>query len=211
MRTVVITGASSGIGRAAAVRLAASGDRVVLVGRHPGRLRDAVAEVEAAPDHELADFAVLDQVRRLGAWRRGRYDRIDVLANNAGLLAPRPRRTADGHELTMQVNHLAGYLLTHLLLDRLADDPPGRLITTASLAEWWGRVRPDRVGRPRRRWYSRWLAYAEQAGQNPVHTAEAAPPLDGPRRGADLLPNPAWFAPGSPASAPAVWPANCCR
>src|SRR5688500_968776 len=109
MRIVVITGGSSGIGLAAASALARAGDEVVLLGSHPGRLARAVARVTDAagvvPASYLADFAQLDQVREVAGRLAAGYDRIDVLANNAGRLAPYPGAvSADGHDLTMQIN-----------------------------------------------------------------------------------------------------------
>nr|MDT0667841.1 SDR family NAD(P)-dependent oxidoreductase [Micromonospora sp. DSM 115978] len=118
-RTVVVTGASDGIGAAAARRLAQSGETVVLVGRAPAKTAAVAAEIGA--DHFVADFAELAQVRRLATELLDRCPRIDVLANNAGGIMGDRALTADGHELTFQVNHLAPFLLTVLLMDRLVE------------------------------------------------------------------------------------------
>lgn len=129
-RVVVITGGSDGIGAAAARELARRGDTVVVVGRSPDKAR-AIAE-EIGGEYHLADFSRLDQVRDLAAALLDRYPRIDVLINNAGLIAGARRTlTVDGHELTFQVNHLAPFLLTVLLEDQLAGS---RVITTSSRA-----------------------------------------------------------------------------
>jgi NAD(P)-dependent dehydrogenase (short-subunit alcohol dehydrogenase family) len=178
-RTVVVTGASSGIGLAAAVALARGGDRVVLLGRNPERLRRAVAAVAEAggrtPAAYRADFAELDQVRDAGARIAADHERIHVLAANAGQLAPVSRPTRDGHDRTLQVNHLAPFLLAHLLLDRMraaaTPDAPARLITTASAAEAWGTLDVDRPGR---RQAGRWLAYGASKQANILFTMEAA-------------------------------------
>jgi NAD(P)-dependent dehydrogenase (short-subunit alcohol dehydrogenase family) len=131
-RVVVVTGASDGIGAAAARMLARRGDSVVVVGRSPGKTRAIAAETGA--EYHVADFAVLEEVRALAATLQARHPRIDVLVNNAGLIAGARRAvTADGHELTFQVNHLAPFLLTTLLRDRLAA-ARGRVITTSSSA-----------------------------------------------------------------------------
>jgi len=187
-RVVVITGASSGIGLAAAVALAQRGDEVVLLGRHPGRLAAAVEHVREATGREpasfRADFAVLDEVRGVAERIRAAYDRIDVLANNAGALAGPARMTVDGYDRAMQVNHLAGFLLANRLLDRLAG---ARLITTASLAEAWGWLDVDR---PMERSFSRWLAYGSSKQANVLFTVEAA------RRWAPLGVVPTCFFPG---------------
>ncbi|MET1053147.1 MAG: SDR family NAD(P)-dependent oxidoreductase [Mycetocola sp.] len=130
-RTVIITGASDGIGAVAARQLAARGDRVVVVGRSPAKTK-AVADGIGA-DHLVADFARLDDVRDLAATLLERYPRIDVLANNAGGILGRRETTVDGNEKTFQVNHLAPFLLTNLLLDRLAESTAS-VINTSSVA-----------------------------------------------------------------------------
>ncbi|MCD0444646.1 SDR family NAD(P)-dependent oxidoreductase [Glycomyces sp. A-F 0318] len=131
-RTVVVTGASSGIGAAAARRFAALGAEVAVVGRDP-RKTAAVADSVGGPAF-TADFADLGDVRALAADLADRFPRIDVLANNAGGYRPERVLTADGHEWTFQVNHLAPFLLTNLLLDRLARSPDARVISTGSMA-----------------------------------------------------------------------------
>lgn len=145
-RVVVITGASSGIGLSAAVALARRGDQVVLVGRDPARLRAAASEVRDAsgtlPASFRCDFASLDDVRALGADLRTYYDRIDVLANNAGAVVVHPVTTMDGHELTIQANHLAPFLLTSLLHDRVL-----RMVVTASRAHRYGSLDPRDLDR----------------------------------------------------------------
>lgn len=130
-KTVVITGASSGIGAEAAGRLAELGATVAVVGRSPEKTA-AVAQRIGGRAH-LADYGRLDDVRRLAAELLAGYDRIDILANNAGAIFTSRTISADGHEMTFQVNHLAPFLLTNLLLERLAAAPGGaRVISTGS-------------------------------------------------------------------------------
>ncbi|MEH1015514.1 SDR family NAD(P)-dependent oxidoreductase [Micromonospora sp. CPCC 206060] len=171
-RRVVVTGASSGIGLAAAVELARRGDQVTLVGRDPARLTAAADRVREAsgerPDLFRADFAVLDDVRRLAGELRAAYDRIDVLANNAGAIVLAPVTTVDGYELTIQANHLAPFLLTHLLRDRV-----GRIVNTASAAHRSGALDPDDLNAPLRR-YRSISAYGTSKQANILFTAEAA-------------------------------------
>ncbi|MCR6491027.1 SDR family NAD(P)-dependent oxidoreductase [Cellulomonas sp. P24] len=130
-RTIVITGASDGIGAAAARALAATGDQVVIVGRSLQKTAAVAAELGVAS--YVADFARLDEVRELAATLLAEYPRIDVLANNAGGIMGDRTETVDGHEKTFQVNHLGPFLLTTLLLDRLVDSH-ARVITTSSAA-----------------------------------------------------------------------------
>jgi NAD(P)-dependent dehydrogenase (short-subunit alcohol dehydrogenase family) len=138
-RLIMITGGSDGIGAAAARALARRGDRV-LIGRSPDKTRRVAAQTGG--DVHVADFADLGQVRDLAAELTRRYPRIDVLISNAGLIAGTRRTlTADGHELTFQVNHLAPFLLTALLREQLSA-AGGRVITTSSRA---GAVRDARV------------------------------------------------------------------
>ena len=130
-RTIVITGASDGIGAAAARQLAGKGDHLVLVGRSEAKTA-ACARPLGAP-YLCADFTRLDEVRALAEHLRALYPRIDVLANNAGGIMGARAETVDGHEKTFQVNHLAPFLLTTLLLDRLIESS-ARVITTSSVA-----------------------------------------------------------------------------
>ncbi|MDQ1083700.1 MULTISPECIES: SDR family NAD(P)-dependent oxidoreductase [Microbacterium] len=135
-RTIVITGASDGIGAASAKQLAQLGEEVVVVGRNP----DKTARVARAlgVDSFVADFSDLAQVRELAASLLERYPRIDVLANNAGGVFGDRTVTRDGMELTFQVNHLAPFLLTNLLLDRLRESRASVIQTSSAAARFPG-------------------------------------------------------------------------
>ncbi|MER7888467.1 SDR family NAD(P)-dependent oxidoreductase [Micromonospora sp. NPDC094482] len=171
-RLVVVTGASSGIGLATAVDLACRGDQVVLVGRDPARLQAAGDRVREAagerPELFRADFAVLDDVRRLAERLRAAYDRIDVLINNAGAIVLQPITTVDGFELSIQANHLAPFLLSNLLKDRI-----GRTLVTASGAHRSGVLDPDDLNATLRR-YRPMTAYGTSKQANILFAAEAA-------------------------------------
>lgn len=138
---MVITGASDGIGAAAARQLSAAGARVVLVGRSAEKTR-AVADELGAPVH-LADFAELEQVRELARVLAERYPRIDVLANNAGVICSARRVTQDGFEHTFQVNHLAPFLLTNLLMEPLVASRASVILTSSGAHMMGGRIRLD--------------------------------------------------------------------
>jgi len=169
-RTVVVTGASAGIGAAAARSLYALGATVVPVGRSPEKTAAVAREVGAEP--LVADFERLDDVRRLARDLLERHPVIDVLANNAGGVWPRREVTPDGHERTFQVNHLAPYLLTRLLADRL-EAADGRVVTTSSAAHTTGRLDLDDLDTEHRR-YRSFRVYGTTKLENVLFTRELA-------------------------------------
>src|SRR6478735_8997766 len=135
MPLVLLTGATRGIGRAAAVQLAEGGAALALVGRDSERLAETAAAARAAGaevTEHVADLERMDEVRRLAAEVLERHERIDVLANNAGAMFTSRHVTPDGFERTFALNHLAPFLLTNLLADRLRESAPARVVTTAS-------------------------------------------------------------------------------
>ncbi len=146
-KTVVITGASGGIGAAAARRLRADGHEVVIVGRSPAKTRAIAAELSA--DHVVADYTRLDDVRELAATLASRYPRIDVLANNAGGLFGARAETVDGFEQTFQVNHLAPFLLTNLLQDVLLASGATIIQTSSVAARLFGSIDLSDLDNPR--------------------------------------------------------------
>src|SRR5207253_2926580 len=131
--------ATNGIGLAAARELAGRGAHVVLVGRSPARCEATVAQIQAqtgnrAVEALLADLSAQQQVRDLAGRFRDRHPRLDVLVNNAGSMWLRRETTEDGLEMTVAVNHLAYFLLTHLLLDTLKASAPARIVNVSSAA-----------------------------------------------------------------------------
>jgi NAD(P)-dependent dehydrogenase (short-subunit alcohol dehydrogenase family) len=155
-KTIVITGASSGIGAVAARELARDGWNVAVVGRNPERTHAVATATGGTPF--LADYDRLDDVRELAASLLATYPSIDVLANNAGGLVGKRGTTADGHERTFQHNHLAPFLLTSLLTDRLTASG-GRVVGTASVANRLGHVRIDDLDWTHRAYVGGWRAY----------------------------------------------------
>ncbi len=167
-RTIVITGASDGIGAASARQLSEAGERVVVVGRDPGKTR-AVAEALDAPWH-VADYSDLSQVRELAAVLAESYPRIDVLANNAGGIFADRTVTRDGFELTFQVNHLGGFLLTNLLRDRLRESSATVIQTSSVAARRFARFDIDDLQGERR--FSAGAAYGNAKLANILFTKE---------------------------------------
>jgi NAD(P)-dependent dehydrogenase (short-subunit alcohol dehydrogenase family) len=136
MTTVLITGATDGLGRAVAHRLAAQGADVILHGRNRARLDEVAAEVGGAPLTVVADLADLAQVRALAADVSAATGRLDILVSNAGIAPSEERRvSADGYELGFAVNYLAGFLLIQQLLPLMRRSTPARIVNVASLSQ----------------------------------------------------------------------------
>ena len=177
-KVVLITGGTSGIGKATAKALAAMGAEVVVHGRNRKRGEQAAEEIrrESASDKVsllLADLAVQDEVRRLAKEFEASHDRLDVLVNNAGLIADRRTETPDGIELTLAVNHLASFLLTNLLLDLLKKSAPSRIINVSSEAQRQAkRIDFDNLQGERR--YGAFRIYGQSKLANVLFTYELA-------------------------------------
>jgi len=142
-KTALVTGSTDGLGREVAGRLAGLGATVIVHGRNRERGAAVVEAIEAQGRGSAvfypADFASLDEVRRLAERVRASHERLDLLVNNAGIWTEdgdSSRRTSgDGHELVLAVNYLSGYLLTHLLLPLLERSAPARVVNVASAAQ----------------------------------------------------------------------------
>jgi retinol dehydrogenase-14 len=181
-RTVLVTGGTGGIGRATATGLAAMGARVGITGRDHARTRAAAADVAAASgnpavDPFSADMSSQAEVRRLAGAVLAAYPRLDVLVNNVGGFWATRRVTADGLEHTFAVNHLAPFLLTDLLLDRLKASAPARIVTVSSGAQAMGKINFDDLQGERR--FSGQQAYNQSKLANVMFTYELARRLDG--------------------------------
>ena len=176
-KVVLITGGTSGIGKATATALAALGAEVVVAGRNRERGEAAVGEIRRESRSEkvslmLADLAVQAEVRELADKFKARYDRLDVLVNNAGLIQSRRTETPEGIELTLAVNHLAPFLLTNLLLDLLKSSAPSRIITVASEARRQAEIDLDDLQSERR--YRAFPVYGMTKLANILFTYELA-------------------------------------
>lgn len=177
-RVMVVTGATSGIGRATAAALGRRGARVVLHGRSETKGRATITELRAEGvggplELVTADLSSLHEVRRLAATLLERYPRIDVLVNNAGAIFTEYRRTVDGIERTFALNHLAPFLLSSLLLDRLGAGPErGRIVNVSSAAHQGATMNWDDPGREHD--YSAFGAYGQSKLANILFTRELA-------------------------------------
>jgi NAD(P)-dependent dehydrogenase (short-subunit alcohol dehydrogenase family) len=167
-RTIVITGASDGIGAASARQLHEAGEEVVVVGRDPQKT-EAVARAIGVASF-VADYSDLAQVRELAASLLEAYPRIDVLANNAGGVFGKRVITVDGFEFTFQVNHLAGFLLTNLMLDRLIESRATVIQTSSEASRHFTRFDIDDLQGAKK--YSAGAAYGNAKLENILFTKE---------------------------------------
>ena len=167
-KTIIITGASDGIGAAGARRLHRNGHRVVVVGRSPEKTERIARELGV--DSFTADFASLDDTRRLTAELDAAYPRIDVLVNNAGGIFGDREKTVDGFEKTFQINHLAPFLLTQLLMDKLIASSASVLQTSSSGARLFGKLVIDDLDHDKD--FTPQLAYGTAKLENILFTRE---------------------------------------
>jgi NAD(P)-dependent dehydrogenase (short-subunit alcohol dehydrogenase family) len=188
-RTVLVTGGTGGIGKATAAGLAALGARVAITGRDRRRAEQAAADIRAAGGPEVdvfvADMSSQAEVRRLAFEVLDGLPRLDVLVNNVGGFWNTRHVTADGLERTFALNHLAPFLLTTLLLDRLKQNAPARVVTVSSRAQATGRI--DFADLQGERAYSGQRAYNQSKLANVLFTYELARRLDGSGVTANVL------------------------
>ncbi|TAK12817.1 MAG: SDR family oxidoreductase [Anaerolineae bacterium] len=176
-KVVLITGATDGIGRQAARELAALGARVAVVGRNPQKLADTLSELGAGAVGIRADLSVQAEVRRAAAEFKARFDRLDVLINNAGNGFFLRRLSADGIEMTWALNHMAYFILTLELLDVMKASAPSRVVNTSSSAHYKGCIRWKDVERT----WGYWMlgAYEQSKLANVMFTYALARRLEG--------------------------------
>jgi NAD(P)-dependent dehydrogenase (short-subunit alcohol dehydrogenase family) len=174
-RTAVVTGANSGLGLVTARELARAGARVVLACRNLAKGEAARRQIEAAApgaplELEELDLSSLDSVRAFAGRYRERHDSLDLLINNAGVMAPPRGRTADGFELQFGTNHLGHFALTGLLVGAIEGREDGRVVTLSSTAHRTGRIAFDNLGGEHR--YFRWRAYGQSKLANLLFALE---------------------------------------
>jgi NAD(P)-dependent dehydrogenase (short-subunit alcohol dehydrogenase family) len=181
-KTVVVTGGTSGIGEVAAVRLAGQGARIVLIARDGARADATLAKLRAANPSalhavHLADLSVLAEMKRVAGEIANAEPRVDVLINNAGAVFTTRQLSADGLEMTFAVNHMAYFVVTNVLLDRLKATPGARVVSTSSAAHTAGKMDFDNL--QLERGYGTFRAYGASKLENILFTRELARRLDG--------------------------------
>jgi retinol dehydrogenase 12 len=181
-KVCVITGGTDGIGKAAAYGLAVQGAKLLVHGRDPDKGARAVAELKARSGNKAieflqADFSSLADVRRLAAAVMQHTPRVDVLVNNAGGIFGKRMLSSDGYEMTFAVNHLAPFLLTHLLVDTLKSAGESRIVTTASHAHRGAKISFDDLQATRK--YSAMGVYGTSKLANILFTRALAKRLRG--------------------------------
>lgn len=189
-KVVLITGGTDGIGRVTAEALAQAGAAVTLVARSAQKtelVAQAIREKTGNPSIETitADLSIQSEVRRAAETFRQRHHRLDVLINNAGAVFMSRQTSQDGIEMTFALNHLAYFLLTHLLLDLLKASAPARIVNVSSAAHTGTRGIADDVENPRS--YSGWAAYSQSKLANVLFTYELARRLEGTGVTANVL------------------------
>lgn len=189
-KTILITGASAGVGLHSAIGLAKLGAQVVMVGRNKERTAQAVELVKSQTGNQaisylLADLSSLKDVRTLAQEFKSKYNKLDVLLNNAGAIFFFRQVSVDGYEMTLALNHLNYFLLTDLLLDMLKAGPSGRIVNVSSRAHYRGHVNFDDV--QTQHGYNAMKAYSMSKLMNVLFTYELARRLQGTNVTANCL------------------------
>lgn len=186
----MVTGANAGIGKVTAQKLAEQGATVVMVCRNQQKGEAALKEIQersgnANIELRVADLSSQTEIRKLAEDFKAKYDRLDVLVNNAGVYLPKRALTVDGIETTFAVNHLAYFLLTNLLLEVLKQSAPSRIISVSSEAHKYGRIDFDNLQGERE--YKGIPAYSNSKLANVLFTRELAQRLEGTKVTANSL------------------------
>ena len=181
-KVVLVTGSTDGIGKQTALDLANLGARVFIHGRNAEKaekVRQEIIQKTSNPQVEvlIADFQSLKQVRAMAAQLHTQTDRLDVLINNAGIFMNKRRLSTDGYEMTFAVNHLAPFLLTHLLMDLLSKAAPARIITVSSSGHKLVYLNPRNL--QGKSFYWGWVAYCRSKLLNMLFTLELSERLKG--------------------------------
>jgi retinol dehydrogenase-12 len=199
-KVVLITGATNGIGKVAALELARQGASVVIVGRNPEKTTAVVDEIKRSTGNThveslIADLSSIAEVRRLADAFKQKYSRLDILINNAGATFTTRQETVDGLEMTFATNHLSYFLLTTLLLDVLKASAPARVVNVASDAHTMGKIDFDDLQNHKNFGFQGFRAYSNSKLANVLFTYELARRLEGTGVTANVL-HPGFVASG---------------
>jgi NAD(P)-dependent dehydrogenase (short-subunit alcohol dehydrogenase family) len=191
-KTALITGATNGIGKVAALELAKKGANVVIVGRNPAKTTETVAEIKAGSGNPnvamiVADLSSMAEVRKVAKTFKANHSRLDVLINNAGAVFADRQKTVDGYEMTFAFNHLAYFLLTNLLLDMLKASAPARIVNVSSAAHTNGVLNFDDLDSKKNYGMGGFRAYGLSKLANIMFTYELARRLEGTGVTANVL------------------------
>jgi NAD(P)-dependent dehydrogenase (short-subunit alcohol dehydrogenase family) len=189
-KTVLITGASAGVGLHSAIGLAKLGAEVVMVGRNEQRTAQAVALVKSQTGNQsvsylLADLSSLKDIHKLAGEFKDKYKKLDVLLNNAGAIFLSRKVSVDGYEMSLALNHLNYFLLTDLLLDMIKAGPSGRIVNVSSRAQYGGHVNFDDL--QSRHGYNGMRVYSMSKLMNVLFTYELSRRLQGTNVTANCL------------------------
>lgn len=189
-KTILLTGATSGIGRVAVRELAEMGASLILVGRNEAKGQQLVDEITSFTGNKnltflRADLSSLQEVHRLAEEINSRTDKIDILLNNAGAVFFQRQLSVDGYEMTLALNHLSPFLLTQLVMDKIKAAPAGRIITTSSIAHLTGKLNFDDL--MFEKGYHSWKAYSDSKLANILFTYQLAKNLTGTNISANTL------------------------
>lgn len=197
-QTVVITGATGGLGRAAAEGLAALGARTLVVGRSADKLADAQREITGEVVGYRADLSLMSEIRQLAGRLLDEEERIDVLINNVGVLLPERQVTEEGLETTFATDLAGHFLLTNLLLPKIVDSAPSRIVSMTSGGMYSERIRPDDLQFESRE-YKGTAAYAQAKRGQVIITEMWARHLDGSGVSVHVM-HPGWAGTGGVAT-----------
>jgi len=190
-KTVLITGASTGIGLHSAIGLAKLGAEVVMVGRDERRTAEAASLVKSQTGNQAISYLIADlssqkEVRKLASEFKSKYQKLDVLLNNAGAIFLNRKVSADGYEMTLALNHLNYFLLTDLLLDVLKAQPKARIVNVSSNAHYRGHINFDDL-QSEKGFFNGLLTYSNSKLANVLFTYELARRLKGTNVTANCL------------------------
>ena len=183
-KTVLITGGTNGIGKVTALELAKAGATVVIIGRSASKTAQTITEIKQQSGSQsvesiIADLSSLAEVRRAAAEFKARYNRLDVLINNAGAVFAQRQQTVDGYEMTFALNHLAYFLLTNLLLDTLKASAPSRIVNVSSDAHKGAKLNFDDLQHQQSYGMGGFSVYSKSKLANILFTYELARRLQG--------------------------------